>query len=75
MSNERDVAKVIMAITSVMECSKCPYPCDRKQGSSLYNCNNHWYDILKSVDLPEHWITVSDKIIKYRNEEYINGQT
>ena len=73
MSEEHDVAKVIMAITSVMECRICPYPCEQKQDSSLYNCNHHWYEILMSVDIPKNWVTVSDKIFRYRNEEYMNG--
>ena len=49
--DEADVrlANVIKAITKVMPCSECPYPCMAKEHSSQANCDRHWYEILQAA--------------------------
>ena len=43
------LSKIIHAITSVMPCDHCPYPCKANVNSSLANCDGHWYEMLTAV--------------------------
>ena len=40
-------AKILKAITHSISCDKCPNPCKVREQSSQYNCDRHWFDMLK----------------------------
>lgn len=42
-------ANILKAITHVMPCDKCPYPCKAKRNSSQANCDRHWFEMLSKV--------------------------
>lgn len=44
-----ELVDVLRAITSVMPCEKCPYPCQARENSSQANCDRRWYEILSSL--------------------------
>lgn len=74
MEENLSLARIISAITAVMPCEKCPYPCEKKGQSSQYNCNRHWFEVLSECSIPEKWITVSDDLFKLRRDEYMDGK-
>lgn len=59
-----DKATLINAISKVMTCEVCPYPCTSKENSSMRNCQYNWYKILSNVST-EPWVhEVQDKLFQ-----------
>ena len=56
-----DMAKIINAITAVMLCESCPYPCEAGVNSSRANCNRQWFSILSNMNM-EPLDIVSDNL-------------
>lgn len=44
-----DLNKVVKAVTHVMPCDSCPYPCKAKLHSSQANCDMRWTEIIRGT--------------------------
>ena len=57
-------AKIIYAISKMMTCDICPYPCTLGRMGSLRECNYHWHQILENVSR-EPWVHgVSEQVFE-----------
>ncbi len=44
-----NIQKVIEAITKVMSCDLCPYPCSKPHLANQYSCDKKWEDVLRNI--------------------------
>ena len=49
MEEKYNMQKVLEAITKVMPCDLCPYPCSKPHAANQYSCDKKWEDILKNM--------------------------
>lgn len=70
---ERDMkynkAKIISAITSVISCEECPYPCYQKGHASTYTCQRHWYEMLSDSTDHRYWHDIRDELFEMFSDD------
>ena len=63
------MAKIIRAITGIMPCACCPYPCKAKENSSRSNCVRQWYKILHFFENDGDQQAVLDEVYRLYTQE------